>query len=195
MDCTQRYRRRHQGRAPSRLIQAGYSIYDLMVTSVVAGILSLGAVSMASMVQDGHITTTVNQFMGELNLARSEAIKRGSATSICTSAAGSVCLESRDWNAGWIIFSDINGNGILETDDSILRVQQTGTLKSVRFGAWGPGTGRWVTYEADGSTKQNGTFTFCDERGTKKAKAVILLGTGRPRVSSVNASNGPLSCP
>jgi type IV fimbrial biogenesis protein FimT len=140
------------------------------------------------------MTAAVNQFMGELNLARSEAIKRGSATTLCASATGSGCLGSRDWNAGWIIFSDINGNGILETDDSILRIQQTGTLKSMRFGAWGPGTGRWVTYEADGNTKQNGTFTFCDERGANKAKAVILLGTGRPRVSSVSASNGPLSC-
>jgi len=195
MDCTQRNQRRHQGCAPSRLVQAGYSIYDLLITSAVASILGLGAVGMTGMVQDTRMTAAVNQLIGELNLARSEAIKRGSATSICASATGSGCLESRDWNAGWIIFSDINGNGILETDDSILRVQQTGTLKSLRFGAWGPGTGRWVTYETDGSTKQNGTFTFCDDRGAKKANAVILLGTGRPRVSSVSASNAPLSCP
>ena len=194
MDCTQRYRRRRQRCAPSRLVQAGYSIYDLLITSAVASVLGLGAVGMNGLVQDTRMTAAVNQFMGELNLARSEAIKRGSATSICASATGSGCLESREWNAGWIIFSDTNGNGIPESDDSILRVQQTGTLKSVRFGAWGPGTGRWVTYEADGTTKQNGTFTFCDDRGAKQAKAVILLGTGRPRVSSVSASNGPLNC-
>jgi type IV fimbrial biogenesis protein FimT len=194
MDSTQRYRRHHHGCAPSRLIQAGFSIYDLMVTSVVAGVLSLGAVSMAGVVQDTRMTGMVNQLMGDLNLARSEAIKRGSATSICASATGSGCLESRDWNAGWIIFSDTNGNGIPESDEPILRVQQPGELKSLRFGAWGPGTGRWVTYEADGSTKQNGTFTFCDDRGAGKAKAIILLGTGRPRASSVSSSNGPLSC-
>jgi type IV fimbrial biogenesis protein FimT len=195
MDYTHRYQWRHHERTPSRHVQAGYTIYDLMVTSVVAGALSLGAAGMTGMVQDTRMTTAVNQFMGELNLARSEAIKRGSATSICASATGSGCQESREWNAGWIMFSDTNGNSKLESGESILRVQQTGTLKSVRFGAWGPGTGRWVTYEADGSTKQNGTFTFCDERGAKKAKAVILLGTGRPRVSSVSAGNGPLSCP
>lgn len=194
MDCTLRFRRRHRRCAPSRRVQAGYSIYDLLITSAVAGVLGLGTVGMTGMVQDGRMTATVNQFMGELNLARSEAIKRGSATTLCASKTGAECLGSRDWNAGWIMFSDINGNGIPEADDSILRIQQTGTLKSVRFGAWGPGTGRWVTYEADGSTKQNGTFTFCDERGAKKAKAVILLGTGRPRVSSVSAGNGPLSC-
>jgi type IV fimbrial biogenesis protein FimT len=140
------------------------------------------------------MTTAVNQFMGELNLARSEAIKRGSATSLCASATGSGCQESREWNAGWIMFSDTNGNGKLESGESILRIQQTGTLKSLHFSAWGPGTGRWITYEADGTTKQNGTFTFCDDRGAGKAKAIILLGTGRPRASSVSSSNGPLSC-
>jgi type IV fimbrial biogenesis protein FimT len=194
MDCTRRYRRRHHGRAPSRLIQAGYSIYDLMVTSVVAGVLSLGAVGMTGMVQDARMTGMVNQLMGDLNMARSEAIKRGSATSLCASTTGSECEESREWDDGWIMFSDTNGNGVPEPGEPILRIQQETAMRFLHFSAWGPGTGRRVTYEADGSTKQNGTFTFCDERGAKKAKAVILLGTGRPRVSSVSSSNGPLSC-
>jgi type IV fimbrial biogenesis protein FimT len=89
---------------------------------------------------------------------------------------------------------DPNGNGRLEPGESILRVQNSPAIKSLNFSAWGPGTGQWVTYEADGSTKQNGTFTFCDSRGTAKAKAVILLGTGRPRFSALNASGDPLNC-
>lgn len=181
-------------RANSRFLQAGYSLFDLIVTSTVAGILSLGAVGMTGMVQDTRLTGMVNQLMGDLNLARSEAIKRGFPVTLCTSTTGSECQESREWGDGWIVFSDANGNGKLESGESILRVQQETAIRTLRFGAWGPGTGRWVTYEADGATKQNGTYTFCDERGADKAKAVILLGTGRPRASSVSSSNGPLSC-
>ena len=191
---TQHYRRRHRGRAPSRHVQAGISLYDLMITSVVAGFLGLGAVGMTGMVQDARLTAAVNQLMGDLSLARGEAIKRGSAASVCASTTGSECNGTHDWINGWIIFADTDGDGQLEPGETVLQIQQSNELKSLRFGAWGPGTGRWVTYEADGSTKQNGTFTFCDERGASKAKAVILLGTGRPRVSSVSSGNGPLRC-
>ena len=92
------------------------------------------------------------------------------------------------------MFWDPNGNGRLDPGEPILRAQGSPAIKSLRLGAWGPGTGQWITYEADGTTKQNGTFTFCDRRGAAKAKAVILLGTGRPRVSTLNASGDPLIC-
>lgn len=174
--------------------QSGYSIFDLMVTSAVAGLLSLGAVGMTGLVQDSRMTAMTNQLMGELNLARSEAIKRGLPVSLCASTTGSECQESREWNTGWIMFSDANGNGKLEFDESVLHVQQETASRSLRFSAWGPGTGRWVTYEVDGTTKQNGTFTLCDDRGAGKAKAVILLGTGRPRVASSSSGGGPLIC-
>jgi type IV fimbrial biogenesis protein FimT len=178
----------------SRLKQGGYSLYDLIITSTVASVLGVGAMSMTSLVQDARMTAGVNQLMAELSLARSEAIKRRSAITLCSSKTGAECQGSRKWYDGWIMFSDPNGNGRFEPGESILRVQESPAIKSLTLGAWGPGTGQWITYEADGTTKQNGTFTFCDSRGAAKAKAVILLGTGRPRVSTVNASGDPLNC-
>jgi len=183
-----------RGGFSSRLKQGGYSLFDLIITSTVASILGVGAVGMSSLLQDARMTAGVNQLMTELSLARSEAIKRRSAITLCASATSTACQGSRKWHDGWIIFWDPNGNGRFEPGESILRVQESPAIKSLRLGAWGPGTGQWITYEADGTTKQNGTFTFCDSRGTAKAKAVILLGTGRPRVSTVNASGDPLNC-
>ncbi len=181
-------------RVSSRFTQSGYSIFDLIVTSAVAGVLSLGAVGMNSLVQDTRMTAMTNQLVGDLSLTRSEAIKRGFPISLCTSTTGSECQGSNDWSVGWIMFSDLNGNGKLESGESVLHVQQVTAIKSLHFGAWGPGTGRWVTYGVDGTTKQNGTFTFCDGRGADKAKAVILLGTGRPRVTSASSGGDALSC-
>lgn len=165
-----------------------------MTTSVIVGVLGLGAVGMSSAVQDTRMTAALNQLMGDLNLSRSEAIKRGSSATLCASTSGRKCLESRAWTGGWILFADVNGNGQLDPGDQILRRQEITQFKSLHFSAWGPGTGRWVTYEADGTTKQNGTFTFCDDRGANRAKAVILLGTGRPRISAVSSSGDPLTC-
>jgi len=177
-----------------RLKQSGFSLYDLIITSAVASVLGAGAMGMSSLVQDARMTAGVNQLMTQLSLARSEAIKRRSAITLCASTTSTECQGTRKWHDGWIMFWDPNGNGRLEPGESILRVQESPAIKSLRLGAWGPGTGQWVTYEADGTTKQNGTFTFCDSRGTAKAKAVILLGTGRPRVSALSAGGDPLNC-
>ena len=183
-----------RGGSSSRLKQVGYSLFDLIIASTVASVLGVGAMGMSSLLQDARMTAGVNQLMAELSLARGEAIKRRSAITLCASATSTACQGSRKWHDGWIMFLDPNGNGGLEPGESILRVQESPAIKSLRLGAWGPGTGQWITYEADGTTKQNGTFTFCDSRGAAKAKAVILLGTGRPRVSTLNASGNPLNC-
>ena len=194
MDCTQRYRRRHQGRAPSRLIQAGYSIYDLLITSAVASVLGLGAVGMTGMVQDGRMTAQVNHLMGHLNLARSESIKRGTAVTMCKTENGANCATGSEWHNGWIIFVDEDANHQINDGETIIKIEQPLDAVALNF-AGALNHDRYVTYKPGGMVEPNGTFTFCDNRGAKKAKAVILLGTGRPRVSSVSASNAPLSCP
>ncbi|HSW53103.1 MAG TPA: GspH/FimT family pseudopilin, partial [Sulfuricaulis sp.] len=81
-----------------------------MVTSVVAGVLSLGAVSMAGVMQDTRMTGMVNQLMGDLNLARSEAIKRNAVIALCKSDDGASCSRHAAWNDGWIVFVDDNNN-------------------------------------------------------------------------------------
>jgi type IV fimbrial biogenesis protein FimT len=193
MDCTQRNRRRHQGCAPSRLIQAGYSIYDLLITSAVASILGLGAVGMTGMVQDTRMTAAVNQLMGDLNLARSEAIKRHTIIALCKSDNGSSCSEDTAWNEGWIVFTDDNNNHDVDAGETVVRVQQAleGNL-TLRYGE--TGTYTYVRYNPSGEAWPGATFSFCDSRGADKAKAVIVYWTGRPRVSARTSENKPLSC-
>ncbi len=193
MDCTQRYRRRRQGCAPSRLVQAGYSIYDLLITSAVASVLGIGAVCMNSLVQDAQLTAVVNQLMGDLSLARSEAIKRHTIIALCKSGNGNSCSEDTAWNEGWIVFTDDNNNHDVDADETIVRVQQAleGNL-TLRYGE--TGTYTYVRYNPSGEAWPGATFSFCDSRGAGKAKGIIVYWTGRPRVSSVNSSNGPLTC-
>lgn len=184
---------RKSWRAGSRFAQAGYSIFDLLVTSTVAGVLSLGAVGMNGLVQDARMTGEINQLMGHLNLARSEAIKRGTAVTLCKSENGTGCATGSEWHKGWIIFVDGNVNRQIDGGETIIQIEQPLDAIALNF-AGALNHDRYVTYKPDGMVEPNGTFTFCDNRGTDKAKAIILLGTGRPRVSSVSSNNGPLSC-
>lgn len=189
---TQRCRRRF-GRAPSRQLQAGYSIYDLLVTSAVAGVLSVGAVSMAGMAQDARLSAAVNQLMGDLNLARGEAIKRNTIIALCKSDDGASCSAHAAWNDGWIVFADDNNSHDVDAGEAVIRVQQEleGNL-NLRYGE--TGTYSYVRYNPSGEAWPGATFSFCDSRGAAKAKAVIVYWTGRPRVSARTSDNKPLKC-
>jgi type IV fimbrial biogenesis protein FimT len=156
-------------------------------------VLGLGAVGMTGMLQDGRMTAQVNHLMAHLNLARSESIKRGTAVTLCKTEDSASCATGSAWHSGWIIFVDPNANHHIDDGETILIIEQPLDAVTLDF-AGALNHDRYVTYKPAGMVEPNGTFTFCDNRGANKAKAVILLGTGRPRVSTVSAGNGPLSC-
>ena len=57
---------------------AGFTLVELIVTLVLAAlVLALGVSSFQEMIRSNRLTTIVNELVGALNLARSEAIKRG----------------------------------------------------------------------------------------------------------------------
>lgn len=193
MDPTQQSLRRRGARVPSRRNAAGYSLHDLLVTSTVAGFLGVGAVSMAGLVQDTRMTAAVNELMGNLNLARSEAIKRRMPVTLCKSSDGVSCSGSAAWRDGWIIFADPDKNREVDDGESVIHVQQAlaGDM-TLRYGE--TGTYTYVRYNDSGEASRAATFTFCDGRGADKARAVIVFWTGRPRVSTRTSDNKPLKC-
>ncbi len=84
-----------------------------------------------------------------------------------------------------MIITDRNENGQLDDDDEILKVGSAlegGTTLS--FSAWGVGTGKYVSYFPNGMTQKNGTFRFCNIEGSRSARAVILIRTGRVRTTA-----------
>ncbi len=178
-----------------RLRQAGYSLYDLIITSAVACLLGVSAIGMTGTVQDARMTAGVNQLMAELNLARSEAIKRRTAVSLCRSGDGETCSDKSEWQDGWIIFADLNENHQVDGDENIIRIQQD-LLENMKLRYGGEKASyTYLTYYPAGYARPNATFTFCDGRGSKNAKAVIINSVGRPRSSTTSYENKPLVCP
>jgi hypothetical protein len=51
-----------------------------------------------------------------------------------------------------------------------------------------------LSFRPFGQSGTTATFTFCDRRGDRSARAVIISQTGRPRVSGESASGTPLRC-
>lgn len=174
----------------------GHSMTETLTTLAVAGVVvSGGAPAMQNLMYEQRLTTQVNQLLGDLHMARSESIKRGTPVVLCKSSNGVACSTTADWQNGWLVFVDTDDDSTVDANEPVIRVQQAlSTGVTLRFGAFGPGAGRYVTYLSTGLTEQNGTFTLCDPRDAVYAKAIIISTAGRARVSSKSSSDGPLSC-
>ena len=177
----------------------GFTLIELMVTIAIAAILLGVAIPNFSTVISGNrLTTQTNELAAALNLARSEAIKRGIQVSI--RRLGST---NQVWENGWDVFTDTNGNGTLndDGDTSLCEAGEDCLLKT--YGALPQGyTLRtstnfscWIAYLPDGTSKGSGsactgglgsdTFRLCDNAQTiTRSKSITILATGRSRVSS-----------
>jgi type IV fimbrial biogenesis protein FimT len=145
---------------PPLLRTAGFTAIELLVTiSVVAVLAALAAPSFTPLVESWKVRQATEQLNSSLYFARSEAIKRGGQIAIqklpnntngCTSATG-----TNDWDCGWIICHDTNGNGncnpsepVLQRIDAPAKVQvtRTGGGDSIKLNRWGLVAGTWLGF-------------------------------------------------
>lgn len=176
-----------------------FTLIELMVTLAIAAILmALAAPSFVSFIKNNRLTTTTNDLIGDLGLARSEAAKRGQRVTLCISTSGNSCTGGTDWLAGRLVFADPNGTGVVPTNAAdaaavIIRVTDARSDGSV-LSASGFANGSFITYTttgtvSTGSTTVPGTFKICDNRVGPFGKLVQITNTGRPNLQTAQ------SCP
>ncbi len=163
--------------------ETGVTLIELLVTlAVLAVLLGVGIPSLAGLIRDSRLTTSINSIHAALFYARSESIKRGRRVTICTSANQVACAAGIGWHSGWIVFDDPNGNGVRDAGETVLRVGDalpppiaiTGNTPVRNYVSYVPsGTTRAV-----GGALQMGTITACDGGS---ARQIVISASGRPR--------------
>ena len=170
----------------------GYTLPELVFTmSIAVGLLAWGVPAFRDLQLNAARTREVNQFIQAVYLARSEAIKRNGVVSLCPSLDGEWCAPSgTPWQQGWVIFvnHDRDSPAVRDDGEELLRA----------YAPWDRGAVNanraTLSFRPFGQVGVTATFTFCDQRGSKAARAVIISQTGRPRVSDRSASNTALAC-
>jgi len=167
-----------QFKAHQRML--GFTIIELMITLAVAAILaSLAAPSFTNIIKNTRLVTQVNNLASGLNFARSESIKRSLSVTLCKSNDDVTC--SGNWENGWLVFEDIDGDGIVDGDDTIIRVGDGADSSNITLVF--PGENR-VTYNASGfAVGFDSTFKFCDDRGVTFSKGLVVSNNGRVRTA------------
>jgi type IV fimbrial biogenesis protein FimT len=173
------------------LSKQGFTLIELIATlAVVAITLMLGIPSFKEAVQNNYMTSKINELVTDINLTRSEAVKRATTVTICNRSTDSTCSASDNWVNGWLVFVDRNGDGSRTDDEELLRVHEA--LSGLTLLDYSQSR---ITYNATGflSGVLNGTFTFCDSRKNAKRKGRVLNSTGRLREAV--SSDTLESCP
>ena len=105
----------------------GFTLVEMLVVCTVIGILlAVGVPSYRYVTTANRVAAEVNGLLGDLQFARSEAIKEGQDVSLCPTSDGATCLTtSTTLQSGWLVFLDVNGNGQIDAGtDQLLRVQK-----------------------------------------------------------------------
>jgi type IV fimbrial biogenesis protein FimT len=98
----------------------GTTLMELMMALTVLGIVMAIAVpSFREITANSRVSAATNDFVTALTIARSEALKRGSITRICSSTDQANCSGSNNWETGWVVFSDLNNNAAVDADELV----------------------------------------------------------------------------
>ncbi len=78
---------------------------EMVVVMAIAGILlAIGGTSYKSITTSYRISSEINGLLGDMQYARSEAIKQGQNVVVCVSTSGTDCATGNtSWNQGWIV--------------------------------------------------------------------------------------------
>ena len=174
----------------------GFTLIELMVALAILAILvTIAAPSLRDAVLNARMTAQANDLMGDLNIARSEAVKRNQRVYLCTSTNGTTCTASQ-WRDGWMVFVDTNGNNLWNAGELPLKATpafDAGNNLTVNNDLTVGGI-RYVLYRPSGASNiANLTIQFimCDARNTAAVGAQRAANRGR--LIEINSTGRPVA--
>ena len=161
----------------------GITLLEVMVAFAVAAIIfALGVPAFGTWFADQQVQDRAEALVHALDLARSEAVKRGDRVDVCP-APDACDGGAAAWDGGWIVVPDVARSAASALAHE--RAAPEGvTIRGNRPVA------DYVSYTAAGRARrfdgalQMGTFTVC--RSGQRARKVVLAGSGRARLEISN---------
>lgn len=170
--------------------QRGLTLLELLVAlaimSVVAG---LGVPALRDVTANARRVASVNGMLGAIQFARSAALTRDATTVLCQTSDALSCSGRVGDGSRWIIAvdaaTDMPGAA---SSQQILRVVQLSFSDTIisnrsRF-----------EFRPFPLRSTNGTISFCDTRGGRAQRAIVISYSGRPRLAAPATENGYPAC-
>ena len=163
----------------------GFTLLELMVTIAIAAILlAIALPSFQGTIRSNRVATAANELLASLSLARSEAISNTRGAGVCTSTVGAAC--DGDWNSGWLVWADTNGDGALDAGETIVRYTQAKPMLAMT------GSATTLTFDPRGrAIGGQQTIGLLPSDATTPARCVTVSATGQTRVAQAACAAPP----
>lgn len=172
----------------ARIRSTGVTLVELMIAIAIGAILvGIAVPSFQNVVMQSRISAHVNDMVSAINLARSEAVKRGGGATVCRSSDQATCATATaGWESGWIVFSDVNMNGAVDTGDTLINAFSA--LSSGSTAVANAGMTNAIVFVANGrpTATFTGAQTLICPAGSNPTfcRYICVNSQGRPRVDT-----------
>ena len=168
---------------------SAFTLVELLVTIAVGAIvLAIGVPSFNNLIQTNQLATQTNKFIGVLNYARSEAVKRKQDIIICPSSAEDSCNGGNSFDNGWLVYVDADTNNTFSAGDTSLWLSNA-LSNRVTLNA----TFSRVEFNSNGRPTTPGNVVVCIDDDFNIARRIVVPLSGNVRVSD-NSVDPITSC-
>ena len=162
------------------LFERGLTVLELIIILAAIAIVILISVPGSSILMSKYsMGKATGDLMDSLQTARFEALRRKSIVRVCPSANGRFCRRDGDWSQGWLIFSDGNGDRVVQDIElldaygappkTILIIPEGAVQNMASFHANGL---------ADDPEAQGGIYHLCDLGANTTSRMVNINSDG-----------------
>jgi type IV fimbrial biogenesis protein FimT len=138
-------------------LRRGFTLLELMITIAVLAILvTVGVPGFQELIQNNRVTTQTNELVTALNLARTEAVKRGRHVQVAVSKG----------DPGWTATVSVAGS---PPSEALREIDRGGSAVTVLEGAT-------VVYDPTGAPDDSVEFVMQPEACSGNKSRVISLG-------------------
>ena len=163
--------------------QTGFSLLELLIVLAIGGVLfGISFAPFNDIVTAQRLKVQANDTLGAILYAKSEAVTRRDYVSICakkdltTEQCGS---SAADWKNGWIVFEDPDQDGVVDTNEAILR--SSGEYRPLST------TGQVTVFifDEEGIANSSGNIEFCWNEATgNKMRRLAMTPAGQPAITA-----------
>ncbi len=172
---------------------------EIMIVIAIAAVLVAVAIpSLQDTVTRNARDSIQLDLMTSLALARSQAVSLSTSVSVCHSTNQSSCSNTAgaDWDAGWLVFSDFDSDGVVDSGDGDTVIQihpaANGIVGIELLNSSNATLSNEFVRFNDNGFLDNSTggayFKFCDpDNIAANTRAIWISNTGRAAQSVVDA--------
>lgn len=162
--------------------QMGVTALELMVVmALVAILLATGVPAFKNYSWNLRMKTAMDTLQMDLNMARAYAISHNIQTVICPAINGIDCSDSPDWQNGWIVFTDLNGDRSRQDGEPLRK--HAGATEFLQISS--SRSRSYLRFFPNGSAPgSNVSIQFCDKRGAEFAGIIAVSNSGRIRLQT-----------